>query len=140
MPILKNILLTLGMSLSLNVLAADPYSTIEQRDKSLNPRHSGDTMQYRDCLIRNGNDKVFCEKEMFNDRPNPANINEITLKQPNPNGEIRDDVKTKNSNPSEVQLPSRKLKDTPAAAPIPDKSNSKIKFPDTNNPGDTNPM
>jgi hypothetical protein len=129
MHFLRPILLILPLSLSLNVLAADSTNTTEQRDKTLERRHSGETMPMRDCLVKNGNDKAFCENELAN---NPTGVNATDTPRrsiPNPNTQIRDDIKTRNTNPTDVQTPDNQLS-VPRIEPLP---------PNNNNPSGTTP-
>ena len=129
MHFLGHILLVLPLSFSLSVLAADPNNTTEQRDKNLERRHSGETMPMRDCLVKNGNDKAFCEKELAN---NPTNVNATDTPRrsiPNPNTQMRDDIKTRNTNPTDVQTPDSQLS-VPRVEPLP---------PSNNNPSGSTP-
>ena len=138
MHFLRPILLILPLSLSLNVLAADSTNTTEQRDKTLERRHSGETMPMRDCLVKNGNDKAFCENELAN---NPTGVSATDTPRhriPNTNTQIRDDVKTKNTNPTDVQTPERQL-NVPSIEPVPpSNNNSGVSNPSNSGTGTTN--
>jgi hypothetical protein len=112
----KSILFILAVCFSWSASAADPNNTTEQRDKTLERRHSGETMQMRDCLIKYSNDRALCEQELSNN-PNKAITTETPRRLPNTNSEMKDDIKTKNTNPVDVQNPD--IREIPSIEPLP---------------------
>lgn len=138
MHFLRNIFLILPLSFSLSVLAADPNNTTEQRDKTLERRHSGETMPMRDCLVKNGNDKAFCEKELA-DNPTGVKATDTPRRSiPNTNTQMRDNIKTRNTNPTDVQTPDSQLS-VPRIEPLPpDSNNSSGSTPNTTGTGNAN--
>ena len=108
---LEKIILIFAMSFSSIVVAADSSNTTEQRDKSLERRHSGETMQMRGCLDRNGNDQELCNKEILD---GATNSNQKSRAIQNRNNTTRDKLKSKDlsiegpgTQPSDKQSESR---------------------------------
>lgn len=82
------------MSFNISAIAAETGNTTEQRDKNLNRRHSGETMEMRGCLERKGNDKEVCGEEMLNNQKNSTS-SEGPRRNQNTNSKMRDDMKSK---------------------------------------------
>jgi len=119
--ILHCILLIAPLSFSLSTFAADPNNTTEQRDKNLERRPSGETMPMRDCLVRNGNDRTLCEQELANN-PTSSTTSTVPRRQTTTNSQMRDDIKTTNPNPTDVQTPKSQVPNVPRIEPLPPSS------------------
>lgn len=129
----KSILFILAICFSWGASAADPNNTTEQRDKTLERRHSGETMQMRDCLIKYSNDRALCEQELANN-PTKAITTETPRRVPNTNSQMKDDIKTKNTNPVDVQNPD--IREIPSIEPLPpNTTNPRIIEPSTSSDG-----
>lgn len=96
MNIFKMSVFAVGMSLSMGVLAAGTMDSGTGAEDTLNRlnSNSSNSNQARDCSIRNGNDKLLCEKEMQNDadRASPRDNSRINR---NNDGNMIDDRKSR---------------------------------------------
>ena len=64
---LKMNIFALGMALSLGVVAASTMDSTTGSEDNLNRPNSSATPNIQDCSIRNGSDRLLCEKEAQND-------------------------------------------------------------------------
>ena len=64
---LKMSIFALGMSLSMGVVAASTMDSTTGSEDNLNRPNSSGTPNIQDCSIRNGSDRLLCEKEAQND-------------------------------------------------------------------------
>ena len=98
----------LGMSLSMSGMAAGTMDSGTGSEDNLNRLNSSEPNKMRDCNIRNGNDKLLCEKEMQNDaeRSLPNNNSRINR---NNDGNMIDDRKSKDLQSKDLQFRDREL-------------------------------
>lgn len=83
--------LTLLLSFSMSVMAADNTENLADTDKDLNRPSAGDTIKLRDCSSRSGNDKMLCEKENRTRNPN-------AMSNDRRNNTLRDDMRSRDLN------------------------------------------
>lgn len=87
---LKMSVFAFAMSLSMGTIAADTMDSTTGAEGDLNRPSSNDTNRMQDCSIRNGNDRLLCEKEMRNDTSRSLPNDNSRINRNNDNNMIDD--------------------------------------------------
>lgn len=87
---LKMSVFAFAMSLSMGAIAADTMDSTTGAEGDLNRPSSNDTNRMQDCSIRNGNDRLLCEKEMRNDTSRSLPNDNSRINRNNDNNMIDD--------------------------------------------------
>ena len=105
---LKMSIFALGISLSMGVLAESTLDSSTGAERDLNRPSTNGSPNIQDCSIRNGNDRLLCERQMQNDA---ARINDNSRINGNNEGNIVDDSRSRDTLTRDRQLKNRQLYD-----------------------------
>lgn len=144
MNIFKTSVFALGMSLSMGVLAAGTMDSGTGAEDTLNRPNSSNSNQARDCSIRNGNDKLLCEKEMQNDADRVSPRGNSRINRNNDSNMIDDrksrDLQSRDGAPNNAKPYDTQPKDTQPRDTTPRNSNPPSSGSDGSGSGTLNAM
>lgn len=121
---LKLSIFALSMSFSMGAMAASTMDSTTGAEDNTNRSNSNssNSNQARDCSIRNGNDKLLCEKEMQNDADRASPNNNSRINRGN-DGNMIDDRKARDLQSRDRELNNSQRKDSQPRDTTPRNSN-----------------
>lgn len=127
---LKLSIFALSMSFSMGAMAASTMDSTTGAEDSTNRSNSNsnNSNQARDCSIRNGNDKLLCEKEMQNDADRATPNDNSRINRGN-DGNMIDDRKAR-----DLQSRDRELNNSQRNDSLPNDSQPRDTTPRNSNP------